>query len=174
MACHLFRPGKNPRQWRLVAKSDTYILLWNLNQMRQSSFKSKHLDVSSTHYNGVIMGVITSQIASLTIIYSSIYSGADQWKHQSSASLAFVRGIHWWPVNSPHKGPVMRIMFLFDDVILKLSTDLFWLEGVKTHWALQGSPEKSQVSNMSVIWCPSSSAKSGIQHEWTIHLYGFI
>ena len=45
-------------------------------------------------------------------------SGADQIKHQSSASLAFVRGIHRSPVNSPHKGPVTRKMFPFDDVIM--------------------------------------------------------
>ena len=57
-------------------------------------------------------------ITSLTIVCSSIYSGADQGKHQSSASLAFVWGIHWWPVNSPHKGPVTRRMFPFDDVIM--------------------------------------------------------
>ena len=37
-------------------------------------------------------------------------------KHQSPASLAFVRGIHRGPVNSPHKGPVTRKMFSFDDV----------------------------------------------------------
>ena len=39
-------------------------------------------------------------------------------KHQSSASLAFVRGIHRGPVNSPHKWPVTRKMFPFDDVIM--------------------------------------------------------
>ena len=42
------------------------------------------------HYNEVIMGVIASQITSLTIVYSTVYSDADQRKHQSSASLAFV------------------------------------------------------------------------------------
>ena len=42
------------------------------------------------HYNDVIMNTMASQITSLTIIYSSVYSGADQRKHQSSASLAFV------------------------------------------------------------------------------------
>ena len=68
----------------------------------------------STHYNDVIMGVITSQITSLTIVYSD----ANQRKHQSSASLAFVRGIHRGPVNSPHKWPVTRKMFPFDDVIM--------------------------------------------------------
>ena len=64
------------------------------------------------------MGTIASQITSLTVVYSIVYSGADQRKHQSSASLAFVRGIHRWPVNSPHKGPVTRKMFPFDDVIM--------------------------------------------------------
>ena len=46
------------------------------------------------------------------------FSGADQRKHESSASLAFVGGIYRWPVNSPHKGPVMREMFPFDGVIM--------------------------------------------------------
>ena len=52
------------------------------------------------HYDYVIMGANASQITSLTIVYSIVYSGADQSKHQSSASLAFVRGIHggrWIP-----------------------------------------------------------------------------
>ena len=53
------------------------------------------------HYNDVIMGAMASQITSLTIVYSSVYSGADQRKHQSSASLASVLGIHRWPVNIP-------------------------------------------------------------------------
>ena len=54
------------------------------------------------------MGTMASQITSLTIVYSTVYSGADQRKHQSSASLAFVWGIHRGPVNSPHKWPVTR------------------------------------------------------------------
>ena len=65
------------------------------------------------------MGTIASQITSLTIVYWTIYSGADQSKHQSPASLAFVS-----PVNSPHKGPVARKMFLFDDVIMKFGKHL--------------------------------------------------
>ena len=56
------------------------------------------------HYCDVIMGAVASQITSPTIVYSTVYSDADQRKHKSSASLAFVRGIHQWPVNSPHKG----------------------------------------------------------------------
>ena len=58
----------------------------------------------STHYNDIIMSVMASQITSFTIVYSTIYAGTDQRKYQSSVSLAFVRGIHWWLVNSPHKG----------------------------------------------------------------------
>ena len=73
-----------------------------------------------THYSDVIMGAMASQLTSLTSVCSTVYSGADQRTHQSSASLAFVRGIHWWPVNSPHKWPVTRKMFPFDDVIMGL------------------------------------------------------
>ena len=66
------------------------------------------------------MGTIASQITSLTIVYSMVYSDADQRKQQSSASLAFVRGIRRGPVNSPHKWPVTRKMFPFDDVIMSI------------------------------------------------------
>ena len=72
----------------------------------------------SFHYNDVIMGVIASQITSLTSVYSTVCSGVDQRKHQSSASLAFVWGIHRGPENSPHKWPVTRKIFPFDDVIM--------------------------------------------------------
>ena len=64
------------------------------------------------------MGTMASQITSLALVYSTVYSGADERKHQSSASLAFVQGIHREPVNSPHKWPVKRNMFPFDDVIM--------------------------------------------------------
>ena len=67
------------------------------------------------------MGAIASQITSLATVFSTVYSDADQSKYQSSASLAIVRGIHWSPVNSPHKGPVTRKMFPFDDVIMLCS-----------------------------------------------------
>ena len=72
------------------------------------------------HYCDVVMGATASQNTSLTIVYSAVYSGADQRKHRSSAPLAFVLGIHRGPVNSPHKWPVTRKMFPFDDVIMTL------------------------------------------------------
>ena len=67
------------------------------------------------HYSDIMIGAMASQITSLTIVYSTIYSGPDQRKYQSSMTLALVRGIHQWPVNSPRKGPVTRKMFPFDD-----------------------------------------------------------
>ena len=70
------------------------------------------------HYSDVIMSVLASQITAVSIVYSTVCLGADQRKHQSSASLAFVRGIHRSTVNSTHKGPVTRKMFPFDDVIM--------------------------------------------------------
>ena len=65
------------------------------------------------------MSVMVTQIFSLTIVCSNFYWGADQRKYQSSVSLAFVRGIRRWSVNSLHKRPVTRKMFPFDDVIMQ-------------------------------------------------------
>ena len=59
--------------------------------------------------------------------YSSVCSDADQRKHQSSASLAFVKRIRRWPVNSPHIGPVTRKTFPFDDVIMTRAPWFLWL-----------------------------------------------
>ena len=72
------------------------------------------------HHNDVIMNTMASQITSLMIVYSNVYSDEDQRKHQRSASLAYVRGIDRSTVNSPHKGPVTRKMFPFDDIIMWL------------------------------------------------------
>ena len=65
------------------------------------------------------MGAMASKITSLMIVYSTIYSDPAQRKYQSSASLALAQGIHRRPVNSPHKWPVTRKMFPFDDVVMK-------------------------------------------------------
>ena len=72
----------------------------------------------TVHYSGVIIGATASQITSVSIVYSTVCSGADQRK-QSSASLAFVRGIHRRPVISQHKGPVTRKICPFNDVIMR-------------------------------------------------------
>ena len=87
-----------------------------LGPLLLSSINSK--GILDKHYDAVIMTMLASQITSLTVVCSIVYSGANQRKHQSSASLAFVREIHRGPVNFPHKWPVTRKMFPFDDVIM--------------------------------------------------------
>ena len=76
------------------------------------------------HFSDVTMGTMASQITSLTVVYSTVCSGADQRQRQNSASLAFVRGIHRWPVNSPHKEPVTWKMLPFDNVIMRKSQNI--------------------------------------------------
>ena len=76
-------------------------------------------NINGVHnYRDVIMGAMASQITSLAIVYSIAHSVADQRNCQSSEWLAFVRGIHPWTANSPHKGPATREMFPFDDVTM--------------------------------------------------------
>ena len=102
----------------LLTAYSTAMAKWLRNSINQMVSRS-HGEISiEGHYNDVIMGAIASQITSLTIVYSTVYSGADQRKHQSSSSIAFVWGIHRWPVQSPHKWPVTRKIFPFDDVIM--------------------------------------------------------
>ena len=66
------------------------------------------------------MGVMASQITSLTFFTQSCIQEQIKESNQSSPTLAFARGIHRGPVNSPHKGPVTRKMFPFDGVIMKI------------------------------------------------------
>ena len=88
--------------------------------------------ITKYHYNGVIISAIASQITGVST--STVCPGADQREHQSSASLAFVRGIHQSPVNSPHKRTVTRKMFPFDDIILITGARSI----VETHYPLYG------------------------------------
>ena len=81
-------------------------------------FKHFTAELLMEYYCDVIMGTITSQITSSWLFTQSFFQ-AEIKKHQSPASLAFVQGIHRWPVNSPHKGPITRKMLPFDDVIMK-------------------------------------------------------
>ena len=59
-----------------------------------------------SHYNDVIMSAMASQSPASRLFAQRFSQGADKRKHQSSASVAFVRGIHRWSVNSPHKWPI--------------------------------------------------------------------
>ena len=91
---------------------------WSLGArfiMRESFLSASETPVP---YSDAIMGAMASEITSLMIVYSTV-SSADQRKHQSYASLVFVRGIDRWPMNSPHKWPITRKFLPFDDVIVK-------------------------------------------------------
>ena len=97
--------------WQMLSMTD-----WYLMQFLQCPWIASY---SASHYCDVLMGNKASRITRLPIVSSTIYSSSDQRKHQSSASLAFVWRIHWWPVNSPHKSSVTWKMFPFDDVIMR-------------------------------------------------------
>ena len=116
-----FRPFWIPLSWNKNVRS-THDSQWNVVIMillADGPTQASGRTLAGKHYDDVIMGTIASQITSLTSVYSTVYSGEDQSKHQSSASLAFVWGIHRGPVNSPHKWPVTRKMSPFDDVIMR-------------------------------------------------------
>ena len=97
-----------------------YWLISTSSSEIQTCLENETNVISTHHYDDVIMTMLASQITSLTVVYSIVYSGVNQRKHQSSASLAFVREIHRGPVNFPHKWPVTRKMFPFDDVIMMI------------------------------------------------------
>ena len=104
------------------------------------------MQVTSDHHNDVTMGAVASQITSLTIVYSTTYWGIDQRKNQCSASLAFVRGIHRSSVNSPHKWPVTRKMFPFDDVIMPWARYHYCDLKLSSHFLPMGKQLSSKVA----------------------------
>ena len=106
-----------------------------------------------SHYDDVIMTMLAFQITSLTVVYSIVYSGVNQRKHQSSASLAFVREIHRGPVNFPHKWPVTRKMFPFDDVIMCTAIWRILMNKGPGFHSLRICPSKSQFHvNLCLLW----------------------
>ena len=118
MACRLIGANHYLNQcWEIVNWTLKNKIHWNLNSntnifIHENAFenivceiaailsKGRWVNSSSHHYDDVIMSTMASQITSLTVVYSPVYSDTDQRKHQSSASLAFVWGIHrdrWIP-----------------------------------------------------------------------------
>ena len=91
------------------------------------------------------MSAMVPQVTGVSSVCPTVGSSAVKRKHQSSASLAFVRVIHRWPVNSPHNRPVTRKMFPFDDV---MNVRIFEEENFKEHtYTIIGSGEAT-VSTM--------------------------
>ena len=98
--------------WQLFAVTPHFIE-WGFFHWR-SSFCSGY----GQHCIDVIMTRMASQITSLTIVYSTVYSGADKKKTSKLRVTGLCVGNSPGPVNSPHKGPVTRKMIPFDDVIM--------------------------------------------------------
>ena len=128
--CGLCKTKEMSQMWRYFSLVET-VLVW--------------VEVND-HYDDAIMDAMASQITSLTIVYSTVYSDTDERKHRSSASLTFVWGIHRGPVKSPHQWPVTRKMFPFHDVIMYKTmmtssngnifrvTDPLWGESTGRRW----------------------------------------
>ena len=117
----------------------------------------KHIDLPTTlfklaslalHYSDVIMSATASQITGVSIVCLSVCWGSNQWKHQSSASVAFVRGIHWWPVDFRHKGP--QKMPPLDNVIMGAVVDC--LIAIQITLKVMGKSNSNKYNN----WCKAS------------------
>ena len=122
--CHCFAPNKRYHlncAPCMVHGFDSCFLVWNTHGCNTWTLQWRHngRDSVSNHQ--------PRECLLIRLIRQ------DQRKHQSSASLAFVRGIHRRPVNSPHKGPVMRKMFPFDDVIMEYSIYRYILPPHRTY-----------------------------------------
>ena len=101
----------------MVGVSEQYVYDKHFNNDIYFHVGTVDITVDATHYDDVIMGAMAFQITSLTIVYSTVNSDADQRKHQSSASLAIV---------SPHNWPVTRKKFPFHDVIMKIKYSVLY------------------------------------------------
>ena len=101
--------------WLLI--SSLVIFLPDLCGMRcRYGWTDETVHNETKHLRDVIMSSMASQIPGVSVVCSTICSGVDK---KTSKSLAFVREIHQWQVDSRHKGPITRKMFPFDDVIMK-------------------------------------------------------
>ena len=109
------------------------------------------------------MSAMASHIISLTVVYSTVCSGANQRKHQSSTLLAFVWGIHRSPVNSPHRGPVTWKIFPFDDVIMSSSDECIGLWNYAEMLAID-SRMNTKLAKIKLTRC---QYKSGISNVYS-------
>ena len=124
------------------------------------------------HYSDVIMSAMASPITGVTIVCSGGCSGADQRKHQSSASLVFVWVIHGWPVNSPHKWPVAWKMFPFDELIMvwkyrRPSANTWLITNIKNIFQMTRRLS-SKWTRYHQLW--RYTARYLIEADWHIHV----
>ena len=115
--------------------------LYNSLEMMHLNLRVRDRQIRLNYHCDVTMCAMASRISSLTIVYSTVYTGTDQRKHQSSMWLAFLCEES---VNFPHKWPVTRKMFPFDDVTMR-------------------TPKENSLSNGRQVTCPDipTSAPQG-------------
>ena len=126
----------------------------------------KRFFMDTFHHNDLMISAMASKITSLTIVYSTVYSGTEQRKHQRCTSLAFGRGIH--------KGPVTQTMFPFDDVITcqfiiisPCATLIYcqekWTAGSLCHelWSYEASKTCKHHSTLCIV---STASRHGSAH----------
>ena len=119
--CRVF-PSNN-----VISRKKIFIFrMWQINTLIWIAWwadtleRKRQFQIPNIRYSDVIMSAIVSQITGVSMVCSTVSSGADQRKHQTSASLVFVRRIERWPVNFPYKETVIRKKFIFDDVIFPM------------------------------------------------------
>ena len=115
----------------IIYRRQTKTYLYFLSVARGSAlnyiYSSQSHNFKMIHYSDVIMSAMASQITGVSIVYWTVGSGVDQSKHQSSESLVFVRGIHRWPKDSPHKGPVTEnLPIWWPHYVDTLALALYW------------------------------------------------
>ena len=103
------------------------------------------------HYIDVIMTTVASQITSLAVVCLTVYSDADQRKHQSSASLAFVWGIHWDRTKGQLRGKCFHLMTSSWIVVETWKETCLTL----THWGR----DKMDVISQTTLWSAFSWMK---------------
>ena len=110
----------------------SHLPFWVTSTDSITLYKQRNVSLSVViAISDVIMSAMSFRITGVSIVCSAVCSGSHQIQHKRSASLAFVRGIHRWPMDSPHKGPVTRKMFPFDYVIMMptgVTTSVFTVE----------------------------------------------
>ena len=136
--------------WRI-----TWLVTKALWYKHQHVFPPDDLRFGPEHYIDVIMGAIASQITSLTIVYSTVYSGADQRKHQSSASLAFVRGIHRtgeFPAQMASNAENVSIWWRHHELNLCEHTRVLWMHPESLKCAFPKGYILTEVGIVNAMW----------------------
>ena len=132
----------------------------------QIRFKAATADALVIHYNEVIMGAMATQITSLTNVYSNVYSGADQRRHQKLRITGFCVGNS--PVTPTHKWPVTWKMFPFGDVIMQRSLEAVRYKGISYHRTMTAYRIKFRYSSHECFY--SSQGNSNESRPYVKHI----